>query len=83
MENRLYACRKKRIRLIFFARNVERNKYDISVNVKRIISISFNIIVDNVILKVADYMESFEPELSFIAVSRAEISAWPIRIKSY
>jgi hypothetical protein len=57
----LYACRKKQIRFIFFARNVERNKYDISVNVKRIISISFNIIVDNLILKGADYMESFEP----------------------
>jgi hypothetical protein len=61
----------------FFARNVERNKYDINVNVKRIISISFNIILDNPILKGADYIESLEPGLSFIPVSRAEISARP------
>jgi hypothetical protein len=81
-----------------------------SVNVKRIISISFNIIlivslsvrritnyiryssdtqaiyiiglVDNLILKGADYMESFEPGVSFIPVSRAEISARP-KDKSY
>ena len=29
----------------------------------------------------ADYMESFQPWLSFTPVSRAEISAWPAKDK--